>query len=143
MAHVTTYLNFNGNAEQAFLFYAEVFGTSFQNFTRFEAMADVEGMPTLSEALKSKIMHVSLPILGGHLLQGTDAPEEMGFKVIVGNNVHISLYTDSKEQLDNLFVKLSIEGKVEHSPAGMFWGSYFASFTDKFGIHWMLNFPLS
>jgi PhnB protein len=87
-------------------------------------------------------MHIALPILGGHLLMGTDAPESMGFKVNKGNNVHISLHPDSKKEADELFFKLSAGGEVEMPMADMFWGDYFGSVKDKFGIHWMINYHL-
>lgn len=84
-------------------------------------------------------MHVALPILGGHMLMGTDAPETMGFKVNQGNNVYINLEPDTKEEADKLFAALSVNGKVEMPMQQMFWGAYFGSFTDQFGINWMVN----
>lgn len=70
---------------------------------------------------------------------GTDAPESMGFKVVQGNNVYINLEPDTRKDVDDLFAKLSEGGKVEFKPQVMFWGDYFASLTDKFGIMWMFN----
>jgi PhnB protein len=85
-------------------------------------------------------MHVALPILGGHLLMGTDAPESIGFKVHPGNNVYISLHPDSRAEADRLFSALSAGGEVEMPLQDMFWGDYYGSFTDKCGIRWMVNF---
>jgi PhnB protein len=90
--------------------------------------------------MKNLVMHVALPILGGHLLMGSDAPESFGFKVIQGNNVYISLYPDSRLEADDLFAKLSAGGEEEMAMADMFWGDYFGSLTDKFGIKWMINY---
>ena len=84
-------------------------------------------------------MHVALPTLGGHMLMGTDAPESMGFTVTPGNNVYINLEPDTKEEADKLFAALSEGGKVEMAMQDMFWGDYFGSFEDKFGIKWMVN----
>jgi len=85
-------------------------------------------------------MHVELVITGGHLLMGTDAPESMGFKVTPGNNVHINLEPDSKEENKRLFDALCEGGTVTMELQDTFWGAYFGSVTDKFGIHWMCNF---
>ncbi len=80
-----------------------------------------------------------LPILGGHMLMGTDAPESMGFKVNFGNNVYLNLEPDTRAETDNLFAELSAGGNVEMQLQEMFWGDYFGSCKDKFGIQWMFN----
>ena len=80
----------------------------------------MEGAPPMADADKNLVMHVALPILGGHLLKGTDAPESMGFKVKKGNNVYISLHPDSKKEADELFAKLSDDGNVEMPIQDMF-----------------------
>jgi PhnB protein len=95
--------------------------------------------PPLSEEDKNLVMHVSLPILGGHRLMGTDAPESMGFKLNQGNNVYINLQPDTRSEADKLFKALSEGGKVEMEMQEMFWGDYFGSFADKFGVKWMVN----
>jgi PhnB protein len=86
------------------------------------------------------VMHVSLPILNGHMLQGTDAPESMGFQLVSGNNVYISLSPDSQEEADQLFNALAEGGKIEMPLQQTFWGAYFGSLTDQFGIRWMVNY---
>jgi PhnB protein len=141
MAYVSTYLNFSRNTEEAFNFYKSVFGGDFVDGTinRFSDIPVQEGMPPIAEKDKNLVMHVALPILGGHLLMGTDAPESMGFNMNQGNNVYISLQPDSHSEADTLFAKLSDGGEIEMPMQDMFWGDYFGSFTDKFGIKWMVN----
>ncbi|HET9276693.1 MAG TPA: VOC family protein [Flavitalea sp.] len=140
MAKVSTYLNFDGNTEEAFNFYKSVFGTDFQgDISRFGDTPPQEGMPPLSDELKNKVMHVALPIIGGHLLMGTDACEEMGFHLTKGNNVYIALHPDSRKEADKLFNALSDGGKVEMPLAEQFWGDYYGSLSDKFGVGWMIN----
>lgn len=92
-ARVSTYLNFPGTTEDAFNFYKSVFGTEFNGsgIQRFGDIALPNGMPPLSDKDKKLIIHVELPILGGHILMATDAPESMGLKVEHGNNTHINL----------------------------------------------------
>jgi len=140
MARVSTYLNFERNTEEAFNFYKSVFGTEFEGkINRMGEVPAQEGQLLLAEEDKNLVMHVALPILGGHMLMGTDAPESMGFKLTVGNNVYINLEPDTREETDKLFGALAEGGKVEMELQEMFWGDYFGSLTDKFGVKWMFN----
>ena len=142
MAKTSTYLNFSRNTEEVFNFYKSVFGGDFVDgkINRFSEIPPMEGMPPVAEADKNLVMYVALPILGGHLLMGTDAPASMGFTVNQGNNVYISLHPDSRSEADLLFAKLSAGGVIEMPMQDMFWGDYYGSFTDKFGIRWMVNY---
>jgi PhnB protein len=141
MAAVSTYLNFPNKTEEAFNFYKKVFGTEFagEGFMRFKDVPPTEGMPQLPEADKDLIMHVSLPILDGHSLMGSDAPESMGFTVNFGNSVYINLQPDTREETRRLFKALSEGGDIEQELQDMFWGDYFGACKDKFGILWMFN----
>ena len=143
MSRVCTYLNFPRNTEEAFNFYKSVFGGEFSGggVARFGDFPPPEGAPQLADDDKNLILHIELPILGGHVLMGTDAPESMGFKVAPGNNVYISLEPDTREETQTLFEALSDGGKVEQDLEEMFWGAYYGTCTDKFGIHWMFNCP--
>jgi PhnB protein len=140
MARVSTYLNFARNTEEVFEFYKSVFGGEFDGgINRFSSVPQTDGMPPMKEEDKNLVMHVALPILGGHVLMGTDAPESMGFTVKFGNNVYINLEPDTRAETDALFAKLSAGGKIEMALQEMFWGDYFGSCTDKFGVQWMFN----
>ncbi len=139
MARVSTYLNFPRTTEAAFQFYKSVFKTELLHpITRFGDAPACDGQ-TLGNADKNLVMHVALPILGGHVLMGTDAPESMGFTVTPGNNVYINLEPDTRSETDRLFQALSTGGKVEMPLQEMFWGDYFGSCADQFGICWMFN----
>lgn len=140
MAAVSTYLNFANQTEEAFNFYKSVFGTEFMSFMRFRDIPPQENMPPLPEADLNLVMHVALPILGGHVLMGTDAPESMGFKVNAGNNVYICMNPGSREETQHLFAALSDGGIVEQELQDMFWGDYYGSCRDRFGIQWMFNY---
>lgn len=140
-ARVSTYVNFPGNTEEAFNFYRSVFKTEFINgIHRFGELPPNPDQPPIADEVKKMILHIELPLPGGHILMGTDAPKEMGFTVARGNNMHINLEPSSKEEADRLFNALSAGGKVEMPIQEMFWGAYFGSFSDKFGINWMVNF---
>ncbi|MBP9842878.1 MAG: VOC family protein [Candidatus Pacebacteria bacterium] len=141
MATTNIYLNFKNQTEAAFMFYKSVFGGEFEGngISRFGDVSPQEGMPALSEADKNLVMHVSLPILGGVKLMGTDAPESMGFKLVMGNNMCISLHPDTRAETDQLFAALIEEGNIEMPLQEMFWGDYFGSCVDKFGVQWMFN----
>ena len=141
MSRVSTYLNFAGKTEEAFNFYKSVFGGEFggNGIQRFGEIPPQEGVPPLSETDKKLILHVELPILGGHVLMATDAPESLGFKVELGNHMHISMEPDTRAETKRLFDALSAGGKVTMELQDMFWGAYYGSFTDKYGINWMVN----
>jgi PhnB protein len=141
MASVSTYLNFPGNTEQAFLFYRSVFGTEFDR-NGIMRMGDVPhgpGQPPMPEDARNLVMHVCLPILGGHQLMGTDAVESMGQKLRFGNNSYINLQPDTRAETDRLFARLADGGQVDMPMQEMFWGDYFGSLTDRFGVQWMFN----
>ena len=140
MARVSTYLNFNRSTESAFMFYKSVFGTEFSlPIARFKDIPPQPDQPLLAEVDKNLVMHVELPILAGHVLMGTDAPESMGFTVTPGNNIYINLEPDTRTETDRLFKALSEGGKIEMPLQVMFWGGYFGSLTDRYGICWMFN----
>jgi PhnB protein len=140
MARVSTYLNFARNTEEVFNFYKTVFGSDFiGEISRFGDIPPSDDMPPLPEDVKNLVMHIALPILGGHVLMGTDAPESMGFKVTPGNNVYINLEPDTREETKRLFKALSDGGKIEMELQDMFWGDFYGSCTDKYGIQWMFN----
>lgn len=140
MASVCTYLNFSRNTEEAFKFYQSIFGGEFTGgIRRMGDMPAMEGMPPLAEDDKNLVMHVQLPIIGGHRLRGTDAPESMGFTMNFGNNVHINLEPDTRKETKKLFDALADKGTVTMELQDMFWGDYFGSCTDKFGVQWMFS----
>jgi PhnB protein len=140
MAQVSTYLNFSGNTEEAFNFYRSVFGGEFTGgIMRFSDIPPSPGIPPLAESERNLVMHITLPILGGHKLMGTDAPESMGFRVSMGNNVYINLEPDTRSETERIFKALSEGGSVKQELQDMFWGDYYGSLRDKFGIQWMFN----
>lgn len=140
MARVSTYLNFPRTTEEAFNFYRSVFGGDFIGpVHRYADIPPTPGQPPMPEADKQLVMHVELATLGGHVIMGTDAPESMGFTVRPGNNTYLNLEPDTRAEADRLFNGLSAGGKVEMPMQDMFWGAYFGSFSDRFGICWMVN----
>jgi PhnB protein len=142
MARVSTYLNFERSTEAAFNFYKSVFGGEFfdNGIMRLGDVPPSENMPPLSEEDKNLVMHVELPILNGkHTLMGTDSPECLGMPVIMGNNVHINLELDTREETRKYFTALSEGGTVNMELQDMFWGDYFGSCVDRFGVQWMFN----
>ncbi|WP_425635862.1 SRPBCC domain-containing protein [Algoriphagus yeomjeoni] len=141
-ARVSSYLNFDGKTEEAFLFYKQVFGTAFlgKGIERFGDIPAEAGNPPVAEEIKKMVLHVELPILGGHILMGTDAPKEMGFTLAKGNNMHLCLEPETREEADRLFNELSAGGNVTMPMADMFFGAYFGEFSDKYEINWMINY---
>jgi PhnB protein len=139
MATVNTYITYNGNCEEAFNFYKSVFGGEFSYLGRFKDMPPMDGK-TCSAGEAEKIMHVSLPISKETVLMGSDSFESFGGKTIYGNNFSLSITAESKKEADTLFQALSAGGKVGMPMEDAFWGDYFGTFTDKFGVNWMVSF---
>jgi PhnB protein len=140
MARTSTYLNFMGNTEEAFNFYKSVFGTEFvAPIDRMGSAPTMPGQPPLSEQEKNLVLHVALPITGGHMLMGTDMMESAGHKLELGNNVNLNLEPDTRAETERLFNALAQGGAVSMPLQQMFWGDLFGSLTDRYGIHWMFN----
>lgn len=142
MKTVNPYLNFEGDCKAAFELYRSVFGGEFSYIGTFGEMPPQEGMPPLPDSEKSKIMHVSLPINKETVLMGSDTSEAFGPKMITGNNISVSINTDSQKEADRLFKGLSEGGKITMPMEKTFWGAYFGMFTDRYGINWMVNYDL-
>lgn len=140
MARVSTYLNFPRTTEEAFMFYRSVFGGDFEgSVMRLGDMPESPDNPPIADADKQLIMHISLPILGGHVLMGTDVTESTGFTVRPGNNFYINLEPDTRADTERLFNALAEGAQVDMPLQDMFWGGYYGSLTDRFGIQWMFN----
>ena len=139
MATVNIYLKFNGNCREAFDFYKSALGGEYSYISTFGDMPPQKGMPPLPEADREKIMHVSLPVSEETILMGSDTTNAFGGPVSFGNNFSISLDPGNRSEADRLFAALSEGGKITMPLDEMFWGDYFGSLTDKFGINWMVN----
>jgi PhnB protein len=139
MAKVSIYLNFQGNAREAFSFYQSVFKTEFSMPMMLLKDAPPQpGAPQLSEKDLNSVMHVALPILGGTEIMGTDMLESMGHKLVVGNNTTINLETDTREDADRLYNALSQGGSDLAPMSEQFWG-YWGCCLDRYGVRWMFN----
>lgn len=139
MASVNAYLNFTGDCEAAFNFYRSVFGGEFGFVGRFKDIPASEGQP-LDPEQGEKIMHIVLPISKETVLMGSDIVGEWAPKMITGNNVQLSVNTDSEEEAQRIFNGLSAGGQITMPLDKTFWGAYFGMFTDQFGINWMVNY---
>jgi PhnB protein len=140
MATFNPYLHFPGNTEEAFNFYKSVLGGEFTKVARFKDLpqSDEHKIP---EAWLDKIMYIALPIGKNNILLGSDALlEREGRKFTFGDNFHIAISAESKEEADKLFNGLSAGGEIEMPIADSSWGSYFGMLADKFGVQWTVDF---
>lgn len=137
MATINPYLTFNGNCEEAFNFYKSVFGGDFPYVGRFKEMPEEFPVP---ESEKEKIMHMCLPISKETTLMGSDATESFGGLPTFGNNISVSINSETEEEAKRLFNELSVGGTITMPLEKAFWGSLFGMFTDKFGINWMVSY---
>jgi PhnB protein len=137
MATINTYLNFDGNTEEAFTFYKSVFGGEFIVLQRIKEIPGGNQFPANEQ---ERVMHVSLPIGKTAILMGSDTLPSMGHKLNIGNHAHISISPSSEAEAEKLFNGLSAGGTVTQPLEKAFWGSYFGMFVDKFGVQWMVNY---
>ena len=133
---LSIYLNFNGNCREAFDFYRTVFGGEFAVLETFRNMPP--GEISMQEEELDKVMHVSYPI-GSSVLMGSDVPSGFGPPHVSGNNFSVSVSPESREEANRIFGALSEGGNVTMELQDMFWGSYFGSCTDRFGVNWQVN----
>ena len=138
MATLHPWINFNGNAEEAFTFYKSVFGGEFTKVVRFKDLASTEFKPAEKE--ENNIMYIALPIGKSTMLLANDVPEIMGRVNEKENRSKILVSTESKEEADRLFTGLSAGGEVEGSMGDSPWGTYAGMFRDKYGIEWIIEF---
>jgi PhnB protein len=131
------WINFNGNAEEAFTFYKSFFGGEFTHITRFKDIASAEFPVPESEA--NKIMRIGLPIGNGTVLVANDVPEVMGRVNERENRSKILVTTESKAEAERLFAGLSAGGEVEGPMGNSPWGTYVGMFRDKYGIEWLIE----
>jgi PhnB protein len=132
-----TYLNFAGNAKEAFEFYRSVFGREFSSAIAFDDFP-MEGF-TVPEGDGDKMMHIALPIGEDSVLMASDALESLGQQVVQGNNAYISVHPESREEADRIFEALSDGAEIEMPIGDQAWGDYFGSLRDRFGVQWMVN----
>lgn len=132
-----TYLNFDGDAEEALRFYEKALGGKLTEISRFKEMpaGDFEVDPADAD----KVMHVALELGNGEMLMASDTPASMADERVVGTNASISVHPESREEAERIFQALSDGGEVEMPMEKQFWGAYFGSLTDRFGVQWMVN----
>ena len=138
MRTINPWINFNGNAEEAFTFYKSVFGGEFTKIIRFKDLASAEFPVAENEA--NKIMHIALPLGKHNVLIANDVPEFMGRVNEAENRSKISVSAESREEADKIFNGLSAGGDVEGPIGDTPWGTYAGMFRDKYGIEWIVEF---
>jgi len=138
MRTINPWINFNGNAEEAFTFYKSVFGGDFAKIIRFGDLSSAEFSVAESEA--NKIMHIALPIGKHNVLMANDVPEFMGRVNESENRSKITVSAESREEADQIFTGLSAGGDIEGPIGDGPWGTYAGMFRDKYGIEWIVEF---
>jgi PhnB protein len=137
MPSADPYLSFPGNCLEAFEFYRSVLGGEFSGLHKFDDMPSDGGQG--DEPAPEGVMHISLPI-GDSILMGSDVPPGMG-TVTFGNAYHVYLGRDTPDDARRVFDGLSDGGDVEMPFDLQFWGDYYGSLTDRYGVKWMVGVP--
>lgn len=136
MKALVSYLYFNGNTQEAFSFYKDVFGGEFANIQRYK---NIPGSDRFAAADQEKIMHIGLKLPNGQMLLGSDAISQRQ-PVVFGSNFSLVAMTESKEESDRIFAKLADGGKVLMQLDNTFWGAYYGIVADRFGVEWMVEY---
>lgn len=140
MAKLHAYLNFEGNCEEAFTFYETVFDTKNIGIHRF---GDMPANPefVIPDEAKNKVMHTALLINENTMLMGSDTFGDCGGNATQGSNTYLMLDTATADEAHKLYDKLTVDAQKIEMPLGeQFWAELYSSFTDKFGINWMIHF---
>jgi PhnB protein len=128
--HVSPYLNFNGQCEEAFAFYAKTFAGELAALMRWD---DMPGGNT-AQGMDRKIMHAHLKV-GATAILGSDAPPERYTKPA---GFGVTLDVDSNEEAERIFEALSDGGTATMAMGETFFAHRFGMVTDRFGIPWMI-----
>lgn len=133
---LVAYLLFDGNAEEAFDFYARCLGGKVTRLSRFgEAPPE---MP-MSPEMRDKVMHIRLEV-GDAVLMASDAMSSMGpYEPIKSCSVAIQL--DVPAEAERIFHALAEGGTVQMPIGETFWSARFGMLVDRYGVPWMVNCP--
>lgn len=132
------YLNFDGNCDQAFAFYAQLFGGTIVYQGTFGEMPPDAGLPPLADADKARVMHVHLRV-GTQALMGSDTlPDTCGGEQ-KPQGMWVSIQVEDETAGRHVFDGLARGGNVAMPFASTFFSPGFGMVTDRFGIPWMVN----
>ena len=140
MAQISTHVAYNGNCEEAFLFYKSIFGGEFNNLMRNQDLP--QDVPAIPDTIPSQILHISLPLGNGCALMGCDMPPAYGIATS-GNRFNISISTGSEAETEHIYNGLLAGGKVAMPLERTFWGAYFGMVVDKYEVQWMVTYDAS
>lgn len=129
------YLNFHGNAREAFEFYQSVLGGSL-NMSRYDSIPGMMG----DQDEGSKVMHGQLETYDGLTLMGADIPASMnGAPDAAVGGFSVCISGDDDTRLHAIWVSLAEDAEIllpfETAP----WGDTFGQLKDRFGVSWMLS----
>ena len=129
---IIPYLNFGGQCEEAFHFYAKCLGGQIEAIMRFGDSPMASQVPP---DWGSKVIHARLNVSGAILL-GSDAPPPR-YQPPQGMSVSISI--KDLAQSEKAFEGLAEGGSVQMPFQKTFWSAGFGMLVDRFGIPWMVN----
>ena len=129
-AHLSPYLNFDGNAREAMEFYQQVFGGDL-SLTTFREFG------TEDPAFADQIMHGMLRTADGAVLMASDMPP--GVEIRRGNANTLCLSGTDADKLRRWWEQLSAGGVVQMPLEKQVWGDEFGQCEDRFGTPWMID----
>ena len=134
MKNANPYLNFDGNAREAFDHYRGVFGGEFVTAMTFREFGGEQ--MGLSGAMLDRIAHIALP-LGSSLLMASDVTRPEDFRI--GTNSYVAVEAEGADEADRVFAGLADGGSVEMPLQKVEWAEKFGICVDRFGVQWMIS----
>jgi PhnB protein len=133
------YFDFDGNAEEAVLFYASVFDVK-PEIMRFGDAPDHDPKLAADPIMKHRILHAHL-LVEGVSLMFSDVPP--GLSVSVGTHITLNLTLNDRDKLERWYQRLSEGAKTVTPLSETFWTPAFGYLVDRFGIPWMVNLDVN
>ncbi len=136
---ITSYLFFNGQAEEAANFYAEALGGSVENLYRYEQMPPMDGMPPIPAECSQWIMHCCIDFPGGSMSVADTLPNDPRD---FGSHAHVlTLSCDSEAQAEAFWAKLTADAQKINCPMQeTFFAKLYGEAIDKFGVLWAVMY---
>lgn len=134
---IMPYISFNGNCEEAFLWYAKIFGGTVQHMAKYSDIPETPEMPLTPEQ-KQQVMHAQLSLTENGGISGADAL----WPIEAGNAISIHAHLKSEALAQKAFAALATDGlvlgKLATNPPPDDSGVS-GSVKDKYGITWIIS----
>lgn len=136
--NLTSYLIFNGQAEEAANFYADALGGKIENLYRYDVMPPQPGM-SVPAGYETKILHCDVSFPGGSLSMADTLPSDP--RNFGNGGTMLTLSCDSVAQAEQIYAKLTDGAqKIACELAEVYYAKRYAEVVDRFGVTWAVMY---